>query len=430
MFTSAACIYSVNKQARSICAQTAVKDKHKFIVGTCSNREANEISILQYDEDDNQIDLVALYSHPDQVWVVEPSHQDHKLIATSAQSKAGARSVGLWKLDGHETSLDDYDGSDLSPQELTDAGTLNAKGSGFVHSVKWHAYKNNVMTSDGSVVNIWSVGETPKVIGSLVVDTKAACPVSDWCPGAVAWDPHNQSICAIGSFSKLCIADTRKMEITQQIPDAHQGGIRDVDYNPNKPLTLITAGDDRKIKVWDLRSCRSPIKCLSSHSHWVWTAKYNPFHDQLIASGGTDNMVNLWRVASCSSAPWFDEGVATDSLAPSPAANAKKGRTESDSSQDSGFGDGIEGSGHNSDNNDDAGPYSKSHLLAGDGGGGSDKLASDPPDIKVKAIDQHEDSVYGLAWSACDAWMFCSLSYEGRVILNHVPSTEKYKILL
>ena len=119
--------------------------------------------------------------------------------------------------------------------------------------------------------------------GTLTIDNHDALRVGDWCPGATAWDPHNQSTCAIGSFSKLCIADTRKMEITQQIPDAHQGGVRDVDYNPNKPLTLITAGDDRKIKVWDLRSCRSPIKCLASHSHWVWTAKYNPFHDQLIA---------------------------------------------------------------------------------------------------------------------------------------------------
>jgi len=55
---------------------------------------------------------------------------------------------------------------------------------------------------------------------------------------------------------------------------------------------------------------------------------------------------------------------------------------------------------------------------------------SDPPDVRVKAIDQHEDSVYGIAWSSAVAWMFCSLSYDGRVILNHVPSTEKYKILL
>lgn len=80
-------------------------------------------------------------------------------------------------------------------------------------------------------------------------------------------------------------------------------------------------------------------------------------------------------------------------------------------------------------------------------------------------MDQHEESVYKVAWSPADAWIYCSLSYDGRygylcltfiiilfstsfafllldnvltfvfcllyrVIVNHVPSTEKYKILL
>ena len=48
----------------------------------------------------------------------------------------------------------------------------------------------------------------------------------------------------------------------------------------------------------------------------------------------------------------------------------------------------------------------------------------------VKAFEEHEASVFGLAWSAADAWVFASLSLDGRAILNHVPPAEKYKILL
>jgi hypothetical protein len=29
-------------------------------------------------------------------------------------------------------------------------------------------------------------------------------------------------------------------------------------------------------------------------------------------------------------------------------------------------------------------------------------------------MDQHEDSVYKVAWSAADAWIYCSLSFDGR----------------
>lgn len=56
----------------------------------------------------------------------------------------------------------------------------------------------------------------------------------------------------------------------------------DVDFNPNKPMTMITCGDDRKIKIWDVRSLKKPLSTLEGHTHWIWCCKYNPFHDQLI----------------------------------------------------------------------------------------------------------------------------------------------------
>jgi hypothetical protein len=65
-------------------------------------------------------------------------------------------------------------------------------------------------------------------------------------------------------------------------------------------------------------------------------------------------------------------------------------------------------------------------------GGDSDEdsMSLDPPDVKIRSGDQHAESVYSVAWSPADAWVYCSLSFDGKVVLNHVPSTEKYKILL
>lgn len=53
-----------------------------------------------------------------------------------------------------------------------------------------------------------------------------------------------------------------------------------------------------------------------------------------------------------------------------------------------------------------------------------------PSDATVAVYEHHEESVYGLAWSAGDPWIFASLSYDGRVVVNMVPSKEKYKIML
>ena len=134
-------------------------------------------------------------------------------------------------------------------------------------------------------------------------------------------------------------------------------------------MTLVTCGHDRLVKVWDLRRPSAPVRTMGGHSHWVTCAKYNPFHDQLILSGGADHSVNLWRIASCSSSPWV-------------SSSSPENEEE------------------------------------------------DPPDVRVRTIDQHEDSVYAVAWSAVDAWCFGSLSFDGRVAINLVPTTEKYKILL
>ncbi len=53
-----------------------------------------------------------------------------------------------------------------------------------------------------------------------------------------------------------------------------------------------------------------------------------------------------------------------------------------------------------------------------------------PTDGLVQAFDQHEDSVYQVAWSSVDPWLFLSLSYDGRAVMNQVPSEEKFKIIM
>jgi WD40 repeat protein len=57
--------------------------------------------------------------------------------------------------------------------------------------------------------------------------------------------------------------------------------------------------------------------------------------------------------------------------------------------------------------------------------------SSDPLEDGVLATyEEHEDSVYSVEWSAADPWVFASLSYDGRLVINRVPRTYKYRILL
>jgi len=48
----------------------------------------------------------------------------------------------------------------------------------------------------------------------------------------------------------------------------------------------------------------------------------------------------------------------------------------------------------------------------------------------LRSLDQHEESVYGVTWTASDQdpYLFLAASYDGRITVNHVPSSEKQKV--
>ncbi|EQC39103.1 hypothetical protein SDRG_03311 [Saprolegnia diclina VS20] len=186
----------------------------------------------------------------------------------------------------------------------------------------------------------------------------------------VTWDPHHRHNITATVDEAIQSWDLRSGKHAHAIEDAHLGCTRDVDYNPNKPYYIASGGDDGKVKFWDLRKPQTALLTLSGHSHWVWCVKYNRFHDQLVLSSSSDSLVNLWRVSSISSAPLLE-------------------MDDDDSEQ------GI-----------------------------------DVGDARIKSYEEHEDSVYSVAWGSADSWLFASVSYSGRVVLNQVPSTEKYRILL
>lgn len=66
-------------------------------------------------------------------------------------------------------------------------------------------------------------------------------------------------------------------------------------------------------------------------------------------------------------------------------------------------------------------------LCAGDDG---DAEREGEGDGLVRSLTEHDESVYSLVWSAADAWLFASLSLDGKLCAHYVPAAEKYRILL
>jgi WD40 repeat protein len=190
------------------------------------------------------------------------------------------------------------------------------------------------------------------------------------------WNPHldgNQF--ALISASSVTGMDLRSMKEAWKIPKAHKFQVRDIDFNPNKQYYVATCGDDCSARFWDFRNPNEPLKELMCHTHWVWRVRFNTFHDQLVLTSGSDSRVLLHSLPSISSEP--------------------QGRTIFSDSEE------------------------------------EDRAAPPPLEEGILAkYEEHEDAVYAVEWSSYDPWIFASLSYDGRLVINRVPKSQKYKILL
>jgi WD40 repeat protein len=402
MFSSQPAEISLGTQCRTLTAVRADKVESRFLAGSsCIRRQEhnNHLYVLRYHSDGNELGLDAKIPHETgAVAAICSSPTDSSVVLTAAE---GSTAATVWKLPHAVMQLssgpsydddddDDDDGSDpannnseilnMTNTETMEAlTTLEASGTDLV-DVQWRDAGEEA--SAGDVVTVdwngrlcqWDVGfgEAHQV---QAVDGSSDKRLD--FPARVAWDPHgNGNSVALSKGPKISILDWR---VDASVPsgtvhtfEAHRYAVTSLDYNPNKPYVLATAGQDSLVKFWDLRSAKQPLLVArGGHSHWAYNVMYNPFHDQLVLSSGTDSFVNLWRCSTISSAPLMTMY----------------------------------------DNDDEA---------------SADRLAQD---VQVDRYE-HNDSVYGLCWGAADAWIYLSLGYDGKVVASHVPSKEKYKILL
>jgi hypothetical protein len=194
-------------------------------------------------------------------------------------------------------------------------------------------------------------------------------------------------------------------------------GILDIDYNPNRPYMIGTACRNGTCQFYDLRylptttttdrSYRpmAPV-CVArgGHGHYCTSIRYNPFHDQLVVSTGTDHISNLWRISSCSSAPSIVLPTTTTSSTSTtllPVTDTLHVDDEDDYNITT--------------TNNNSTTMTNIDMATNVG------------------VQQYEysDAVYTTSWGANDAWIYLTISYsDGKAVLQHVPSTEKYKILL
>jgi len=506
MYATQSAEHSLNLPCRKISAVSGDSLHHRFLVGTYilptpHNPTPNEIHLLRFHEDMNELGTDRIFAHrTGEVLECLPHPSNVQLFFTAGtQTDSDNISVSnskcvVWKMP--PPPEDDYYGEEEEEE-------AEEEDSNFENS---HRNTNTYLDASSRTVNLEPVSYLPisdqtqyykslwteeeedaSQLLTLTSSTSKTLQLSQWdisteqginlheriLPSShprgrmanhptMASDPHNPHLLAVCHGSTISLHDLRtsSSETSPQLSDSqqsqsrprsrsfHRYNITDLDYNPNRPHIIVTGGDDGLLKFWDLRhssiapssdyedaplypstsfhstsspfspsnvssniysksksksySKARPLKvCQGGHSHHITSVKYNPFHDPLILSSGSDSMVNLWRISSISSSPMM-EFTTTTSL-----------DKDDDEEEDPLF----------SSHEDSKDP---SHILQHQH---QHPNQEDGPDIRVVQVE-HPESVYDVAWSKCDAWVWASVGLDGGVLLHHVPSDEKYKILL
>nr|XP_055027426.1 EARP-interacting protein homolog [Misgurnus anguillicaudatus] len=380
-------IYGLEFQARALAAQTAETDAIRFLVGTQSLKFDNQIHIIDFDDENNMINKNVLLHDAGEIWHINASPADKGVLTTCYNKTSESRVLtcaAVWRmpLEWESGSHESPDDSSNNPQTLELLCHLDNTAHGSVACALWEPMGDGkrVISLAENHVLLWDLQES---------STKATISSSTTLEGkgqlkftAGRWSPHhNCTQLATANDTAIRGWDLRSMSQIYCIENAHGQLVRDLDFNPNKQYYLASCGDDCKVKFWDVRNINEPVKCLEEHSHWVWSVRYNHSHDQLVLTGSSDSRLILSNMVSISSEPF----------------------------------------GHLEDDDD----LSDSQETQQE-----DKGKEPLQDSIIATYEEHEDSVYAVEWSAADPWLFASLSYDGRLVINRVPRALKYRILL
>ncbi|XP_015930057.1 EARP-interacting protein homolog [Parasteatoda tepidariorum] len=372
-------IYGLEFQARTLSAQCAESDIIRFFVGTQSLKFDNQIHQLEFEEENNSLVKTVYLHSAGEIWHISTSPSDPNLLSTcynqiTPDGKCEMHGA-LWKLPPISKSYSGDDSSSYPPLEFV-ASLDSSDCMGELKSILWEPTSGKrILTLNDNSFHLWDANDSvPIQVSHMTSEQKGRQKFNSG-----AWNPHhNCNIVGVAVDTSIKSWDLRSMQSSWMVDNAHGQLVRSIDFNPNKQYYIASCGDDCKTKFWDVRNTREALLVLSNHSHWVWCVRYNSFHDQLVLTSSSDSRVILSRAASVSSEP---------------------------------FGHLLDEDNHGDDEN----------------GKISEKQVSDGV---ISIYEEHEDSVYAVEWSSADPWLFASLSYDGRLIINKVPRAEKYRILL
>ncbi|KAI9598683.1 WD40-repeat-containing domain protein [Syncephalis fuscata] len=426
-------VHGLRHQVRCLTALSASEEQALFLTATWSPRSDNQIHLVEVDEEQAKPLRARVFQHDAAIWHMASHPKKLGLVACCEDRPLNEkqRLVKLIKIPGLNadsaasvsSSTSDINNSPSSTlpshhQTVNVVATLektNTQTATTTNLTQWLTWEplhgNQLCTVDSDALNLWSwkEGDGLALLNTLNTSSNNESNNKSDIYRQAAWSRHRSTLVSVDG-STIRGWDTRHNKQVYTVPLAHDGNIRAVDCNPNVPHRFATGGDDGVARIWDARKLQSSWMELAGHTHWIWSIAYHPMHDQLLLTGGSDAHVNLQSAVTVSSAAYGSGDPEENTSDWSAEGGEENGPTIASSTVISSF-----------NMNQLAMHASINHTYTN---------YRRPTNGLIKTFTDHDDSVYGVAWSQANPWLIASISYSGRLVMSYVPSEEKYKILL
>ncbi|KAM7534730.1 hypothetical protein Aperf_G00000115908 [Anoplocephala perfoliata] len=185
------------------------------------------------------------------------------------------------------------------------------------YGLSWNPRLNGYLlsASDDYTVCMWDISANPKdgnIIDAHTIFNAHTSVVED-----VAWHPLHESIFgSVADDKRLMIWDTRSCgssssassttssmasTATASKPchtvDAHLAEVNCLSFNPFSEYILATGSADRTVALWDLRALHMKLHSFESHRDEIFQVQWSPHHETILASSGTDRRLHVWDLS-------------------------------------------------------------------------------------------------------------------------------------
>lgn len=117
----------------------------------------------------------------------------------------------------------------------------------------------------------------------------------------LCWSQITEGYLLSGSNDQLiCIWDTKKeTSEPMKVYHEHTAEVGDVSWNKKVDNVFASVGDDKCLKLWDIRQDKA-VNSVLAHSQEIYSVDFNPENELLIITGSKDKSCALWDIRNLS----------------------------------------------------------------------------------------------------------------------------------